>query len=144
MATNNTINNLNMPVFDKKQDDIKEIVYENYDKNYLADGQKGVARFTHAYILKNKDETKPPMYVVTDKSRGNGKYRISDTEVVTDIGMAGLTKKVHPSIKEKASIIISSEDNIFDNKRLLDGFQEVYKMQDDNSIFRREIVVLLA
>lgn len=139
--TNNTMNNLNLSVFDKTQEDIKRIVEENYDKNYLIEGQKGVARFAHLHVLKNEDSTKPPIYLITDKSRGNAKYKISETEVVTDIGMNGLTKKIHPSIKKKA-ILIAANDN-FENQEIFDGYQEVFNMDEDNGIFRKELIKIL-
>ena len=143
-TTNNTINNImNMSVFDKSEDDINKIVEENYDKNYLIQGQKGVARFTSMYVLKSEDKTKPPIYLITDKSRGNGKYKVSESETVTDIGMSGLTKKVQPSIKKKAINIASIEPNFIVNEHLFDGYQEVFDMEDDNGIFRKELVRIL-
>jgi hypothetical protein len=143
-TTNNTINNImNMSVFDKSEDDINKIVEEKYDKNYLIQGQKGVARFTSMYVLKSDDKTKPPIYLITDKSRGNGKYKVSESEMVTDIGMSGLTKKVQPSIKKKAINIAAIEPNFIVNEHLFDGYQEVFDMEDDNGIFRKELVRIL-
>ena len=143
-TNNNTINNImNMSVFDKSEDDINRIVEENYDKNYLIQGQKGVARFTSMYVLKSEDKTKPPIYLITDKSRGNGKYKVSESEMVTDIGMSGLTKKVQPSIKKKAINIAAIDPNFIVNEHLFDGYQEVFDMEDDNGIFRKELVRIL-
>lgn len=142
-TTNNTINNnLNLGVFDKSPEDIKRIVNENYDKNFLLDCQKGVARFTHLHVLKSPDESKPPIYVITDKNRGNGKYKVSDTEVVNDIGMLGLTKKIHPSIKKKA-INIANIENCLENEKLFEMYQEVFNMEDDNGIFRKELIKIM-
>jgi hypothetical protein len=138
-TTNNTTNNtLNLSVFNKTQDDIKRIVNENYNKEYLLEGQKGVARFTLKHVI-NSEEGKSPMYVVTDKSRGNGKYRSSESEVVTDNKMTGLTRKVYPSIKERA-IDIANEEDAIRHPELMDGYREVYEMGDDNTIFRGEMV----
>ena len=143
-TTNNTINNImNMSIFDKSEDDINKIVEEKYDKNYLIQGQKGVARFTSMYVLKSDDKTKPPIYLITDKSRGNGKYKVSESETVTDIGMSGLTKKVQPSIKKKAINIASIDPTFIVNENLFDGYQEVFDMEDDNGIFRKELVRIL-
>ena len=136
-----TINNntINLGVFDKTPDDIKRIVDENYNKQYLVQGQKGVAIFTSKHVL-NKDSNESPIYVITDRSRGNGKYKISENEFVTDTGMSGLTKKVQPSIKNKAVYIIGSEPNIFENEDLLSGYHEVVEMDQDNSTFRNCLV----
>jgi hypothetical protein len=82
-----------------------------------------------------------PIYSITDKSRGNGKYRSSNSEIVIDNGMQGLTKKLHPSIKNKAINIAINEDAM-NNPSVYNGYQEVFNMDDDNSVFRQEMVRL--
>ena len=74
-------------------------------------------------------------------SRGNGKYRSSNSEIVIDNGMQGLTKKLHPSIKNKAINIAINEDAM-NNPSVYNGYQEVFNMDDDNSVFRQEMVRL--
>jgi hypothetical protein len=136
-----TINNtINLSVFNKSENDIKQLVEDNYNKDYLIEGQKGVARFTHSHVLKTKPD-EMPMYEITDKTRGNGKYKSSKSEVVIDNGMQGLTKKIHPSIKNKAINIALIED-VMNNKEIYQGYQEVFKMNDDNSVFRKEMIRL--
>ena len=141
-TTNNTTNNLNLGVFNKSDADIKRIVDENYDRTYLVQGQKGVAKFTHKHVLANETD-KPPIYVITDRSRGNGKYKISDTETVTDTGMAGLTNKVHPSIKSKAVFITSTAADPLEDEEMMAGYHEVFEMDQDNSIFRSHLSQIL-
>jgi hypothetical protein len=142
-TTKNTINNnnLNMSVFNKTSDDIKRIVDENYDKTYLLEGQKGVAKFTNSYVIDSGEN--PPIYIITDKVRGNGKYKISENEVVSDNGMNGLTGKVHPIIKKKA-IFIATTENVFNDDELFKGYQEVFEMDSDNSVFRKELIRILS
>lgn len=136
-----TINNtLNLSVFNKSDDDIKQLVNDNFNKDYLIQGQKGVARFTHSHVLKTENN-QMPIYSITDKSRGNGKYRSSNSEIVIDNGMQGLTKKLHPSIKNKAINIAINEDAM-NNPSVYNGYQEVFNMDDDNSVFRQEMVRL--
>jgi len=103
-TTNNINNTVNLGVFDKSAADIKRIVDEKYNREYLLQGQKGVAIFTQKHVI-NTEPDKPPIYIITDHSRGNGKYKISDTETVTDQGLSGLTKKIHPSIKKRLFIL---------------------------------------
>ena len=141
-TTNNIHNTLNLSVFNKTATDIKKIVEENYDKEYLIQGQKGVARFTHSHVLKT-EEKQLPIYTITDKTRGNGKYRSSETEVVTDPCMFGLTKKIYPNIKIKA-INIGLAEGIMKNQEMFGGYQEVFNMIDDNTVFREEMVRLVA
>ena len=138
--TTNIHNTLNLSVFNKSDEDIKQLVEDNYNKDYLIEGQKGVARFTHSHVLKT-EPNQLPMYTITDKTRGNGKYKTSNNEVVIDNGMQGLTKKLHPSIKNKAINIAIVEDAM-NNEEVYNGYQEVFKMDDDNSVFREEMIRL--
>ena len=138
--TTNIHNTINMSVFNKTEKDIKQLVEDNYNKEYLIEGQKGVARFTHFHVLKT-EPNQMPMYAITDKTRGNGKYKSSNSEVVVDNGMQGLTKKIHPSIKNKAINIALIEDAM-NNQEIYQGYQEVFKMNDDNSVFRKEMIRL--
>jgi hypothetical protein len=133
-------NTLNLSIFNKSEEDIKKLVEDNYNKDYLIEGQKGVARFTHYHVLKT-EENQMPMYAITDKTRGNGKYKNSNSEVVIDNEMHGLTKKIHPSIKNKAINIAIIEDAM-NNQEVYEGYQEVFKMDDDNSVFRDEMIRL--
>ena len=139
--TTNIHNTVNLSVFNKSEEDIKQLVDDNYNKEYLIEGQKGVARFTHSHVLKT-EENQMPMYTITDKTRGNGKYKSSNSEVVIDNGMYGLTKKLHPSIKNKAINIAIVEDAM-NNQDVYEGYQEVFKMDNDNSVFRDEMIRLM-
>jgi len=142
VTNKNTIinNTLNLSIFDKSDDDIKRIVNEKYNKDYLIAGQKGVARFTHSHVL-NTDGN--PIYEITDRSRGHGRYKKSDSEVVRDHSMKGLTTKVLPSIKKKAIRIVQSEPVYFTDEALTNGMNEVYALNDDNSSFRAEMIKLV-
>ena len=68
--TTNIHNTLNLSIFNKSDEDIKQLVEDNYNKDYLIEGQKGVARFTHSHVLKT-EPNQMPMYAITDKTRGN-------------------------------------------------------------------------
>ena len=142
VTNKNTIinNTLNLSIFDKSDDDIKRIVNEKYNKDYLIAGQKGVARFTHYHVLSTEGN---PIYEITDRSRGHGRYKKSDSEVVRDHGMKGLTTKVLPSIKKKAIRIVQSEPVYFTDEALTNGMNEVYALNDDNSSFRTEMIKLI-
>ena len=61
-----------------------------------------------------------PMYTITYKTRGNGKYK----SVVIYNGIQGLTKKLHPSIRNKAVNIAITEDTM-NNQDVYEGYQEV-------------------
>ena len=129
-----------MPIFDKTDTDIKRIVDEKYDKNYLIDGQRGMAHFTHKHIIKGENGNNS--YMVSDVSRGHGKYRLSETEIVTDPEMKGLTRKMYPSVKEKAMKLVQSQNPI-ENKILFQGFWNLNELVKNNAPFRKELTSLL-
>ena len=140
--TTNTINNtsVNLSIFDKTEDDISKLVSDNYDKNYLVEGQKGMAKFTCKFVINNTDKNKAPIYAITDKSRKNGKYKISDDEIVDDQGFSGLGKKIYPPIKQKAIVIMQNENSTFDNEILMSGFNDIMNFDSNNGVFKRCIV----
>jgi hypothetical protein len=134
---NNRINiTQNLAIFNKTDEDIERIVHENYNKEHLIEGQKGAARFTNENIIQQQPGSKP-IYVVTDKTRGHGKYRVSNNETVIDNGMVGLSEKVIPSMRKKAAVIYRDD---FDNDEVQNGYNDL--IQDDVTDFRSEMVRL--
>ena len=89
------------------------------------------------------EENTPPIYVITDRARGNGKYKLSNNEVVIDTGMTGLIQKVHPSIKKKAIHITSTSHSPFEDDELMAGYNEVFELDENNSIFRQQLAELI-
>jgi len=132
-------NTVNLSIFDKTDDDINRIVNEKYNKDYLIAGQKGVARFTHYHVLNTEGD---PIYEITDRSRGHGRYKKSNSELVRDHGMKGLTTKVLPSIKQKVIKIVQSDPIYFTDEAITYGMNDVYSLNDDNSSFRNEMIKL--
>jgi hypothetical protein len=58
--------------------------------------------------------------------------------------MVGLTKKVHPSIKKKvANIGCDNTLEMMTNEKMFDGYQEIFDMEYDNGIFRKELIRIL-
>lgn len=136
--TNNT---LNLGVFTKTEKDIDKIVDENYDYEYVKKGQKGVAEFTKKHILNEQ----PPIYIITDKARCIGKYKKSETEIVTDVGMEGLTAKVSPTFRKYCiKVCFSHYDDMIKDKVLHDAYKQVYHLGENNKVFKRELVKLLS
>ena len=137
MTTNTSQNILNINVFNKTDTDITRIVEEKYTKEYLMDGQKGVARFVAKYIL--MDDKGVGSYIVSDIVRGNGKYKISETEIVSDPEMKGLSRRIYKIILKKSVKIIQKVKNPMENKLLLEGFESVSGMNNNNACFRKEL-----
>lgn len=140
-TTNNIVNNnLNLAVFDKSNEEIKRIVEEKYNRSYFLKGQEGVARFAHSHVINPEDNT--PLYQITDKTRGHGRYKKSEDEIVTDTGMMGLTNKIHPSVKEKAAAFLA-QDWDEEKEESWDAFQEIMNMRKNNGKFRNAMIKLM-
>ena len=132
---NKTKNNIvNLSIFSKSTEDIEKVVNEKYTKDYLRDGQTGVAQFAKRHLI-NTDNAEPLEYIVTDKSRFHGKFVGKNNESIPDINMQGLTEKIHPSIDKKACKIMKEENDVFSDQGLINGFTEVRKMIHDNLQF---------
>lgn len=137
----NIVNNLT--VFDKTPEDINRIFQERFDKNYLIQGQKGVAKFTKIHVLEHS-AGRPPVYIITDRSRFVAKYKTPSGEIVTDHGMWDLTRKVQPSAKRKSWQIVQNEvENPEMNEMLLDPCIKISSMESKNTAFRQELVASL-
>lgn len=132
--TTHNNSNVNLSIFSKSIEDIDRVVNEKYTKDYLRDGQTGVAQFAKRHLI-NTDPGAPLEYVVTDRSRFHGKFIGADNESIPDTNMQGLTQKIHPSIDKKACKIMKGENDVFSDQDLLNGFTEVRKMIHDNSQF---------
>ena len=140
LATKPTTNN-NNTLYTRTQEDIERIVEEKYDKNYLIDGQRGVAHFTYDHILEQDSEGNLS-YALTDASRYNGKYKISETEIVVDTEMKGLAREIYPAIKKK-TLKMSEKENIMKNKIVYSAVVEIINMLKNNAPFRKEFGSLL-
>lgn len=140
-TTNNIVNNnINLAVFDKSNEEIKRIVEEKYNRSYFLKGQEGVARFAHSHVINPEDNV--PLYQITDKTRGHGRYKKSEDEIVTDTGMMGLTNKIHPSVKEKA-VAFLAQDWDEEKAESWDAFQEIMNMRKNNDKFRKAMIKLM-
>ena len=134
---NNKINiTQNLAVFNKTDEDIQKLVEDGFNREHLIKGQKGAAKFANDQIINMGPDGKP-VYVITDKTRGHGRYRVSPNETVIDNGMIGLSEKVMPSVRRKAAMIYSND---FDNQEVEDGYNDL--VLEDMSDFRSEMIKL--
>jgi Zn-finger nucleic acid-binding protein len=137
IQTNNIINNIG--VFNKTSEDIDRIFQQSFDRNYLIDGQKGVAQFTKLYILE-QTANKPKVYLITDRSRYKAIYKNPNGEICVDYGMQGLTRKIHPSAKKKSLQIVREHENTDLYDILSDRYVKISEMTDNNGGFRQEMI----
>lgn len=144
ITTNNTQNNMliNLTPFDINKNNFTEKIQKHFDKNYLVNGQKGVAQFVVEKILKDKDGKL--MYICTDPSRQIYRFKGNDGIMERDIKAKKLTSALYEEIKSKSYTITNEE--IKGNSDLFlqysGYFQDIIELDDDNADFRIELANL--
>ena len=148
----NTTNNdtrikINNNFFDNPER-IKQMIDEKLTKDYISEGQKGVAQFACKNLL--KDENGNMNYVCSDLSRLVFKFYNSEGNIEKDVKANKLTDMlIEAGIANKAlsmaPLLWTDEDgNINSNKFLIFSpyTTEIASMQVDNSVFRNELACL--
>ena len=145
---NNKILNITSNIDFNDKEKIKELIENNYNINYVLDGQKGFAQFAKDNLLKDGDGNL--IYVCTDPSRYIFKYKDETGEIKKDIEAKKITAHlIDGGIKQK-SIILSSdwytkENGEIDMERLniiLKKQESILSINDDNSIFKKELAAI--
>jgi len=147
--TNNNNNKIkvNNNFFDNLER-IKQMIDEKLTKDYISDGQKGVAQFACNNLL--KDENGNMNYICSDPSRHIFRFQNSEGNIEKDINANKLTNMlIDAGITNKTASISKSlwtkEDGDIDANKFLIFSQytnEISRMQIDNSIFRNELASL--
>ena len=145
--TNNTnkILNINSAIDFDDIEKVKNII-ENYNIDYIIDGQKGFAKFAVDNLL--KDENGNLKYVCTDPSRQIFKYKNNEGLLKKDVEAKKLTNYlVDGGISQKATEIsnqwIINEDGKVDKQKfetILQKNDEIMEFTNNNSIFKKELV----
>ena len=148
-TTNNNDNRIriNNNFFDNPER-IKQMIDEKLTKDYISDGQKGVAQFACNNLL--KDENGNMNYICSDPSRHIFRFQNSEGNIEKDINANKLTNMlIDAGITNKTASISKSlwtkEDGDIDANKFLIFSQytnEISRMQIDNSIFRNELASL--
>jgi hypothetical protein len=147
--TNNNDNRIriNNNFFDNPER-IKQMIDEKLTKDYISDGQKGVAQFACNNLL--KDENGNMNYICSDPSRHIFKFQNSEGNIEKDVKANKLTNMlIEAGITNKALSIAPSlwtddDGNINSNKfqTFVPYTTEIASMQVDNTVFRNELICL--
>jgi hypothetical protein len=152
--TNTNINNKILSIqssFDfNNTEHVKQLIEEKYDKNYLFQGQKGVAQFAVDYIL--KDDNGQLKYVCTDPSRQIFKYKDSEGFIKKDVEAKKLTGfLVNSGIQEKTHDVAiefwTDENGDINGEKcssLLETAQSIKNIKNDNTIFKKELINIIS
>ncbi len=144
--SNNKILSIQSHLDFSNTEQVKKLIEEKYDKNYLFQGQKGVAQFAVDYIL--KDDYGKLKYVCTDPSRQIFKYKDSEGYIKKDVEAKKLTGfLVNSGIQEKTHDVAvdfwTDENGDVNGEKcsyLLEPAQSVKTIVQDNTVFKKELV----
>jgi hypothetical protein len=152
MQPKTTMNNdnrikINNNFFDNPER-IKQMINEKLTKDYISDGQKGVAQFAYNNLLKDDDGNMN--YICSDPSRHIFKFQNSEGNIEKDVKANKLTNMLidagitHKTLTVAPSLWIKDDGNIDSNKfqTYVPYTTEISTMQVDNTIFRNELATL--
>ncbi len=97
-TTNNNNKYLYLTPLSITQEHIKKQLLTHFDKNHLADGQKGIAKFVNVYLL--RDENGNATLALSDSSRNIFVLKNKDGQIVKDIEVINLTNLIYEPIRE--------------------------------------------
>lgn len=108
----------NLSPLNLTDEQIKNTVDDKYDKNYLFDGQKGIADFSYEHFLTNP-KTNDVYYAVSDKSRYYFVYKKNDTEYFIDMKGKHFLDRITPHVFNKSQNIL---EEVKDSDNKIDYF----------------------
>jgi hypothetical protein len=146
-TNNDTRIKINNNFFDNPER-MKQMIDEKLTKDYISEGQKGVAQCACNNLL--KDENGNMNYICSDLSRSVFKFYNSEGNIEKDVKAIKLTNMlIEAGITNKAlsvgpSLWTDEDGNINTNKFLTFSpyTTEIASMQVDNSVFRNELASL--
>jgi hypothetical protein len=147
-TTNNNLNIATSMDFDNI-DHIKNLIDNSLTINHVVDGQKGLANFVRETML--LDDNGISKYVCTDPSRHIFKYKDTNGEIKKDVEAKKLTSSlVKGGIRKQTAIIgndwLESQENSNDYlhklELMMEFQQNIHKIGDNNTDFRKELALL--
>ena len=133
--TTTTTVNQNKTIVITRQLPTSEVIRTKATKSLTVDhiigGQEGIAKF----CIDEKIVT-PDNYKLTDKARGNGRYKNKEGNIVMDSGIKHLTGLVKEGAR---SVICKIYADNFDNDKVHDGYTEIQDIGSTNGKFIKGI-----
>ena len=148
-TTNNNTLNITSCIDFENINKIKDVIENDFNINYILDGQKGVAKFVKEKLLKDDDGN--PIYICTDPSRQIFKYKDNSGEIRKDIEAKKLTTYIVDGGIKKKTVDVSSDWYTNEKGKIdMDKFnimllpqQNILKLDGDNTGFKKELVSLI-
>ena len=148
-SVNNSIVNLLTPMDFSNKENIKSIINDKYNIDYIFSGQKGCAQFAYDNIIRDNDGNLK--YICTDIGRSIYKYKDEDGNIQRDVDAKKLTKLlVEGGLKHKVIDLASNwwcdENGKVNSSRfeiLLEKTQAIGNIEDVNNEFRKELTSMI-
>jgi hypothetical protein len=130
-------------------DHIKNLIDNSLTINHVVDGQKGIANFVRETML--LDDNGISKYVCTDPSRYIFKYKDTNGEIKKDVEAKKLTSSLIKGGLRKQTAIIgndwlesqeNSNDYLHKLELMMEFQQNIHKIEDNNTDFRKELASL--
>jgi len=147
-TTNNSLNIATSMDFNNIEH-IKNIIDNYLTINHIVDGQKGLANFvTETMLLDDNGKLK---YVCTDPSRNIFKYKDTNGEIKKDIEAKKLTCSIiKGGLRARTAMLgnewVESEENsnnyMHKLEIMMEFQQNIHKLTDNNTDFRKELAAL--
>ena len=147
-TTNNSLNIATSMDFGNI-DNIKNLLDNYLTINHVVDGQKGIANFVRETML--LDNNGISKYVCTDPSRYIFKYKDTNGEIKKDVEAKKLTSSLIKGGLRKQTAIIgndwlesqeNSNDYLHKLELMMEFQQNIHKLGDNNTDFRKELVAI--
>ncbi len=143
-----TVNLLTSMNFSNK-DEIRNIIENKYNLDYILSGQKGCAKFAFDNII--RDENGNLKYICSDVGRSIYKYKDEDGVIQKDVDAKKLTRLlVDGGLKHKVSDLASKfmiteegEINTLRFETLLEKTRSISNIENDNNEFRKELTSMI-
>ena len=113
-VVNNNINNNNIRIFSRTDEEIDEIYNKYMTISHIIGGVDSMAQLTVDKIIKDTDGN--AMITITDKARQNAIYKAPTGEIVKDLGLKSFTDRAKKSINKRMfPLIVQTENNELDS-----------------------------
>lgn len=137
---------MNMTPLDLKNNNFTDVIKNQFTKDYMLDGQKGVAKFAYDKLLKDKEGNLK--YMCTDPARQIYKFKTNEGEIEKDVRAKKLTNIIIDNlVKQSRDIITENISNTDDGEIFFiytNNFQYINEMKTDNGEFRHELASLVS
>jgi len=148
-TTNNNTLNITSCIDFENINKIKDVIENDFNINYVLDGQKGVAKFVKEKLLKDDDGN--PIYICTDPSRQIFRYKDNSGEIKKDVEAKKLTTYIVDGGIKKKTVDVSSDWYTNEKGKIdMDKFnitltpqQNILNLDGDNTGFKKELVSLI-